>query len=81
VIDPKNFVYTALGELTHLAGIKSNGGYLGSVGYGDDGLARAAFIVNRRMGKNVSPPPVYNPNLNVSSPYYHNALEIGCGKK
>jgi hypothetical protein len=80
------FVLAALGELTHIAGQKSYGKYNGSIGYGDEGLVRAAYVVSRQMNlggleKKIGPPPASNPNLPVASPVYHRALETVCGPK
>lgn len=77
------YAYTALGELTHIAGGRSHGGYYGSMGYHDTGLARATEIVATRMGielNSVRPDP-RNDVINASSSYYHNALESICGRK
>ena len=82
----EQFVFAALGELTHVAGQKSHQGYFGSVGYGDDGLLRAAYVVSRQMNldgleKLIGPPPKRNPALNEESPRYHRFLEAVCAPK
>lgn len=74
------FLYTALGELTHIAGERSYGGVYGSHGYGDEGLAIASKVVADRMGIALGPPPD-STNHGASSNYYHNALEFICGWK
>jgi hypothetical protein len=79
----KLYAYTALGELTHIAGEKSLGGNLGSYGYGDEGLARAARIVADRMKIKIGqeyPDRVQGTLYGRYSGYYHYALEKICGR-
>lgn len=76
------YAYTTLGELTHLAGRRSHGGYYGSMGYNDPGLAAATYTVAKRMGIELSQPPDPQGDVvNASSKYYHNAMEAICAKK
>ena len=81
------FLYTALGELTHIAGERTYRGYYGSIGYGDEGLARATSIVATRMSdllaaKGITVGPAPDPSNNeANSRYYHSAMELICRRK